>query len=127
MQVLLLKEIHFETVDHNMFILFDTKEQQYYVFGTRRILDKESSDFTNYAYVYSDVKKLISFVDFLGDNFKSRFTLELYKMDTIPDEHIDDVDFDYIRSQICRSNLLAAYDNISLTKKYLLSVLGFLC
>jgi hypothetical protein len=130
MQVLALKEIHEGTVDHNMFILFDTTEQQYYIFGTRRILDSSSASkktFDNYAYIYSDVKKMTSFIEFLTDNFKSRFVLELYKMDTIPDEYIDNVDFDYIRSQIYRENLLAAYDNISLTRKYIASVLGFLC
>jgi len=130
MQVLALKEIHEGTVDHNMFILFDTTEQQYYIFGTRRILDASSASkksFENYAYIYSDVKKMTSFVEFLTDNFKSRFILELYKMDTIPDEYIDNVDFDYIRSQIYRENLLAAYDNISLTRKYISSVFGFLC
>ena len=127
MQALYLKEhVKNGEVDNNIIIIFE--EGWYYLYGTRQNLLNLTSTHEQYYFSYDEtyVDNMTSFIKFITDNFKTRFTVELYTVDLF-DEDIHDADFFYFHQQFHPSRLLVAYDNININKRYLKNVLEFLC
>jgi hypothetical protein len=105
-------EIYPKKNDTSIIIIYDDNEENFYLYGSRRPCD------IPYSYVYhrTELDSLIHFIGLVMDNSASSFTFE-YNHLYIPDEDLDYVDHNYLKSQINEHNEIIAYEDLKINKK----------
>ena len=111
--VLFIKEFYHDgsDTDQNIFILYDTSDNNYYYYGTRARDSDPKNKFINYSgkYSYHLTQNFLNFLNILIEDC-SKITTELYQVEI--DEHeYDSLDFTYLKRKCNIYNMLAAYDD----------------
>ena len=116
-------------IDTRMFIIYDDDEQMFYLYGTRTPIDVSSrdSDFINYNYKYhiSKLNSLVDLIYFINDKLQNNFTIGVHNV-VIDNDDINDVDFNYLNSQLNKYNEIVAYDRVKLYKHELRRIINMI-
>ena len=108
-------ELYPKKNDTSIIIIYDANEENFYLYG-----DRKYNNYIPYSYVYhnTELDSLIHFIGLVMDNSASSFTFE-YNHLYIPDEDLDYVDHNYLKSQINEHNEIIAYEDVKINKKEL--------
>ena len=116
-------------IDTRMFIIYDDDEQMFYLYGTRMplYLTQGNSDFINYNYKYhvSKLNSLVDLIYFINDKLRNNFTIGVHNV-VIDNDEVNDVDFDYLNSQLNKYNEIVAYDRVKLYKNELKRIINMI-
>lgn len=101
-------ELSPKRIDSSIIIIYDANEEKFYLYG-----DRAGYGYVPYSFVYhyTELDSLIYFIDLVMNEKMSSFTFE-YNHLYIPNEDLDYVDYDYLRSKINRNNEIIAYEHI---------------
>jgi hypothetical protein len=111
-QVLVIKEHvrgDIRQFDNRIVILYDTKEERYYYYGTRN--NQGENVYNNYGgtYDYLQWKSFSLFLEFLFGKYEEVMTIETHFLD-IPETDYKGLCWDYFLKYLSNKTLLAAYD-----------------
>jgi len=121
-----LKEhISRDSVDTQLFILYDPSVETYFYYGTRN--HNGSNDYVNYEgeFHYSRFTTLINMVEYIFDRFSSEVTHEFHSIPIEYDEY-DSLNFFKLSKKISKKTEIAAYDKLPMTKDRMIELLDML-
>uniref|UniRef100_A0A6C0KU77 Uncharacterized protein n=1 Tax=viral metagenome TaxID=1070528 RepID=A0A6C0KU77_9ZZZZ len=116
--------------DSELIVLYDEIEENYYLYGTRRPISNAEIQNLSYEYIYdySRLNSLVSLIMILTNNLNdydvdpTKYSIEINNI-KICDCELEILDYTYLKSKFSVHNEMVAYDNQSLDKKKLKTIL----
>jgi len=101
------KEISDNKLDSSIIIIYDARDENFYLYGTRG----NNCGFQSYSYIYhySEVNQLCHFMKLVMNHTISEFSID-YNNIFIPDEDLYHIDFHYLKNKMNRDNEIIAFD-----------------
>lgn len=122
--VLQIQEIEESTgsIDTNLFVIFDVNEKRYLIRGKR--MDLTTRLFNTYSFTCVDYEAMYNFITFIicRDN---NINYTLFNYNDLPWSS-DDITYEYLMDNTCRSKEIAGYDNMAMNRKQLRNILFML-
>ena len=101
------RDISNNKLDSSIIIIYEGKEEIFYLYGRRGV--DEVYESYSYSYHYSELNELCHFIKLIVNHEKSTISID-YNNIFIPYKDLDYVDFDYLKNKINRNNEIIAFD-----------------
>ena len=109
--------------DTRLYIYYDNIESKYVVCGTANV-NEQSDKHVKYRYEYDNKKSVLNFICVVLNTMHVKVDIELFN---ITDSNINEkVEFYETYAMCKKNNLIAAYDNMTIDKKWLKSAIKLL-
>ena len=108
--------------DMVLYVLYDTKEQNFVLRGKRRETRRHRSE--DFSFVCKRLNDLVNFITFIIDK-SNLWTYSLYNYSDLPADS-NDITFGSLELIDSRDREIAAYDNVAFSKKLLIKNLNML-
>jgi|LauGreSBDMM110SN_4_FD.fasta_scaffold81857_1 hypothetical protein len=112
-------------IDTRFIVLYDSKEENFFYYGTRNV--NTADKYTDYDgwYHYSRLDSFVSFLSRVMGDLRHKITVELHDIPILNTEY-DYLSFTYLHNKFSRHTELCAYDTLTIKRSELFDWINML-
>ena len=110
-------------IDTRMFVYYDNENGVFRIFGKRQEVKTQMSTFVPYAFQTENIGAVQNFIKMTIDP-ETKVSVTLFNFNDLYDTAEDDATYEYFEQSMDSLYIIAAYDDVKLTRRHLSRMLS---